>query len=77
MKHSIFVTEVMKFEGESMQEYTEKVDVYAFGIILWEIISRKHPYEDHDFKFLSEKEKAIRNGLRPTIPKHHVILFNQ
>jgi serine/threonine protein kinase len=30
------------------KEYTEKADVYAFGIILWEILTREEPYEDKE-----------------------------
>ncbi len=30
------------------RKYTEKADVYAFGIILWEILTRLEPYEDKE-----------------------------
>jgi mitogen-activated protein kinase kinase kinase 9 len=29
----------------SSQDYTEKADVFSFGIILWEIASREPPYK--------------------------------
>eukprot|EP01117_Protostelium_nocturnum_P011694 TRINITY_DN4256_c3_g1_i11.p1 TRINITY_DN4256_c3_g1~~TRINITY_DN4256_c3_g1_i11.p1 ORF type:complete len:1743 (-),score=580.06 TRINITY_DN4256_c3_g1_i11:39-5267(-) len=50
----------------SQDEYTEKSDVYAYGIILWELLCRKHPFEE--FTFMSELEDAIVHGKRPPIP---------
>lgn len=38
MKQSFFVHVAMG------SKYTEKCDVYSFGIILWEVMSRKRPY---------------------------------
>ena len=32
--------------------YSEKSDVYAFGVIVHEIITRKHPFEEYNFKLL-------------------------
>jgi serine/threonine protein kinase len=61
-------------EGVKAPEYTEKVDVYAFGIILWEMISRKHPFEEFRIKFFSQLDTQIKKGLRPTIPKHFVCI---
>jgi serine/threonine protein kinase len=49
-------------------EYTEKVDVYPYGIILWELLSCKQPFEEYDFTFSSQLEDAIvREQLRPTV----------
>lgn len=45
--------------------YTEKCDVYSFGIVLWEMIYRKKPFHDLEVEgqgiFL-----AVYKGLRPT-----------
>lgn len=40
-------------------------DVYAYGIMLWELLVREHPYESYQFD--SDKEAAVINGIRPPI----------
>jgi len=46
--------------------YTEKADVYAFGIILWEILTRLEPYEDKEpMQIVVE---VVNEDLRPTLP---------
>jgi len=48
------------------EEYDEKVDVYSFGVILWELVSRAD-FLGH-ITFLSAIEDAVLNGERPKIP---------
>jgi serine/threonine protein kinase len=59
--------EIMKKE-----QYTEKADVYSFGIILWELLVRNKPFDEYEVahsQFISALEdEIIVNGLRPTIP---------
>jgi len=47
------------------EEYSNKVDIYAFGVILWELVSRSH-YMDK--QFYSAIRNAIVAGERPDIP---------
>lgn len=35
----------------SGKPYTEKADVFSFGIIMWEIASREPPYKSKDYKY--------------------------
>jgi predicted outer membrane repeat protein len=57
--------EMLSSEGE----YTFAVDVYSFGIILWEIASRKYPYETNtDFpKRLIDIVNFVQAGGRPLL----------
>jgi len=50
------------------EKYTEKVDVYSYGIILWELftIPPAVPYEG---KTTGEVKSFILDGQRPPMPK--------
>jgi len=53
-------------------EYTEKCDVYSFGIILWELLTLADPFDEYPVAkgtFMSLLEDEIIGGLRPTIPR--------
>eukprot|EP01119_Soliformovum_irregulare_P016349 TRINITY_DN4710_c0_g2_i3.p1 TRINITY_DN4710_c0_g2~~TRINITY_DN4710_c0_g2_i3.p1 ORF type:complete len:1173 (+),score=432.27 TRINITY_DN4710_c0_g2_i3:488-3520(+) len=47
-------------------EFSESSDIYGFGIILWEILTRKEPFSE--IKFKAVMETKIKEGLRPQIP---------
>jgi hypothetical protein len=55
------------------QPYSMSSDVFSFGIILWELVSRQHPFDEYAARFMglpdTFKEDAIaKEGLRPTVP---------
>ncbi|PPD89153.1 hypothetical protein GOBAR_DD13910 [Gossypium barbadense] len=59
--------------GESIVE-SESVDVFSFGIVLWEILTGEEPYANmHYGAIIASQSKSLRGGivsntLRPTIP---------
>jgi mitogen-activated protein kinase kinase kinase 7 len=50
--------------------YTTMCDVYSFGICMWEVLSRRVPYDDHTIKTMSDMmqfmQRVANVGLRPT-----------
>uniref|UniRef100_A0A6B2L036 Protein kinase domain-containing protein n=1 Tax=Arcella intermedia TaxID=1963864 RepID=A0A6B2L036_9EUKA len=50
------------------RKLTEKIDVYSFGLILWEIIKRVQPYGEYET--VAALRKAVcKDGVRPPISK--------
>ena len=50
------------------KEYTEKADVFSFGIILWEIATRQPPYRN--LTAVQVGMQVAHNRLRPSIPRN-------
>jgi len=50
------------------KDYNEKVDVYAYGIILWELGTGKLPYAGMDTVQIAVG--VTTHGLRPPIAQH-------
>ncbi|CAG9324739.1 unnamed protein product [Blepharisma stoltei] len=61
------------------QAYDEKVDVFAFGTLIWEIYAREIPYDGLDPGDI--KEKILRGEIklenRPNIPRKFLNLIDQ
>ena len=51
--------------SSSTTRYSIKVDVYSFGMVLWEMWEKKRPYEELHSRF--DIMDAVRSGRRPLI----------
>ncbi|XP_041989151.1 leucine-rich repeat serine/threonine-protein kinase 1 isoform X2 [Aricia agestis] len=52
--------EIMRYNGE--EEYTEKVDCFSFGMLLYEIFTLRQPFEGHE-----AVKEAVLEGARPPL----------
>ena len=48
-------------------KYSSRIDVYSFGIILWEASAGVTPWSHKKFKFSHELLDCVKNGERPPI----------
>jgi mitogen-activated protein kinase kinase kinase 9 len=66
MTNKIGTYQWMAPEVIASQRYTEKADVFSFGIIMWELASRLPPYQDMNGWQVAQE--VAKNGLRPPEP---------
>eukprot|EP01133_Synstelium_polycarpum_P013612 gene13612-16019_t len=52
-------------------EYTVKSDVFAYGLIMHELMTRQHPYREYNHPMLTMLERAIKEGVRPSVTPEH------
>jgi serine/threonine protein kinase len=50
----------------SGEQYTMAADVYSFGIVMWEIVTRQLPFENYEFNY--EVLDAVKRGERLPLP---------
>uniref|UniRef100_A0A6B2L396 Protein kinase domain-containing protein n=2 Tax=Arcella intermedia TaxID=1963864 RepID=A0A6B2L396_9EUKA len=52
--------------------YGERTDVYSFGLIWWQVLTKKNPFMDRPAKYPGKEGlvKFILEGHRPPLPKH-------
>lgn len=57
----------MAVEVLANKPYSEKADVFSFGVLLWELVARKLPY--FGMQPMQVGIAVMHKGLRPTIPE--------
>eukprot|EP01033_Poteriospumella_lacustris_P003101 gene3101-2274_t len=54
--------------SSSRTRYSIKVDVYSYGMVLWELYEKKRPFEEYSSRF--DIMDAVKAGKRPAISEH-------
>ena len=59
--------------------YDTRSDVYAYGIILWELAARTNPFAE--ILWMTQIEDSVKSGIRPTLdldwPKPYIDLMTE
>ncbi|XP_051863793.1 mitogen-activated protein kinase kinase kinase 7-like isoform X1 [Drosophila albomicans] len=53
--------------ADASSKYTEICDVFSYGIVFWEVMSRKKPFYDSEIKDPISIQKNLLQGKRPNI----------
>ena len=56
-------------------DHTEKVDVYSYGIVLWEIVMRQAPYAEFGNNEMKIASAVAQHGKRPDISASTYLRF--
>ena len=62
------ITKHFTYATENLVLYTKSIDVYSFGLILWELCTEQVLYEEFDD--LREVKEYVLQGKRPHIPSY-------
>ncbi|ELR14267.1 protein kinase domain containing protein [Acanthamoeba castellanii str. Neff] len=65
-KSSLGPVKYMSPESIKEKKYSEKTDAYSFAVLMWEILTRKEPYEDEPL--LQIALRVASQGLRLEVP---------
>lgn len=57
-------------EESGTTDYTNKVDVFSFAIMAYELLARKRAYEENETLTMAQIARAVlTKGMRPKVPK--------
>jgi serine/threonine protein kinase len=61
--------EIIRASSSESVCYTDRVDIWAFGMLIFELVAKDIPYRSEFGMELSAIERAIVSGTKPSVPK--------